>query len=104
MKSNCSICSQLPDVMLVGGQVMCVCETNVQPKPTETPTHTGVQVNMSMIVGSVEKNEETGEIKVNRFVSFTTGNGHNILYPWEALKNTVLQWALIEEQGEKNVE
>lgn len=93
MKSNCSICSQLPDGVLCG-----YCgETNIQLKPTESPTHTGVQVNMSMIVGSVEKNPETGETKVNRFVSFTTNNGHNILYPWEALRNTVLSWIEVEK-------
>ena len=60
-------------------------------------TATRTNVTMEMIVGSVEVNEETGDRKVNYFVSFTTGNGHHILYPWEGLKEKVLEWMKIEE-------
>ena len=73
----------------------CGTETFV---PTTEPTATSTNVVMEMMVGSVEKNED-GTVKVNRFVSFTTGNGHHILYPWDGLKETVLQWIKIEEGG-----
>ena len=65
--------------------------------PVQTPTATSTRVSMEMIVGSVEKNETTGETKINRFVSFSTGDGHHILYPWESLRNTVLQWVEVEK-------
>lgn len=65
--------------------------------PVSSPTATSTNVTMEMITGSVEKNDD-GAIKVNRFVKFTTGNGHHILYPWEALKSTVLNWVLIEKE------
>lgn len=65
--------------------------------PVSSPTATSTQVTMEMITGSVEKNDD-GVIKVNRFVKFTTGNGHHILYPWEVLKSTVLNWVLIEKE------
>ena len=64
--------------------------------PLREPSATSSNVTMEMMVGSVEKNDD-GTIKVNRFVSFTTGNGHHILYPWEGLKETVLQWIAIEK-------
>ena len=70
--------------------------------PVSEPTSTSTNVTMEMITGSVEKNDD-GVIKVNYFVKFTTGNGHHILYPWEGLKSTVLQWMFIEEKN-KNVE
>lgn len=64
--------------------------------PVSSPTATSINVTMEMITGSVEKDD--GVIKVNRFVKFTTGNGHHILYPWEALKETVLGWVKIEKE------
>jgi hypothetical protein len=64
--------------------------------PQTGPAATSVNVTMEMIVGSVVKNDDD-TVKVNRFVSFTTGNGHHIVYPWEALKETVLRWIEIEE-------
>lgn len=70
--------------------------------PVSEPTSTSTNVTMEMITGSVEKDDD-GVIKVNRFVKFTTGNGHHILYPWEGLKSIVLQWMFIEEKN-KNVE
>ena len=70
--------------------------------PVSEPTSTSTNVTMEMITGSVEKDDD-GVIKINRFVKFTTGNGHHILYPWEALKSTALQWMLIEEEH-NNVE
>ena len=96
MSNSCSICKQLPDGVLCG---YCGGVSGVSLRPTGEPTHEGVRVSMSMIVGSVEVNEETGEKVVNRFVSFTTENGHHILYPWEGLKSTVLQWMRIEQGG-----
>jgi hypothetical protein len=56
---------------------------------------------MEMIVGSVEIGDD-GNSKVNYFVSFTSGNGHHILYPWEGLKETVLKWCEVEKgEGKK---
>ena len=66
--------------------------------PIDSPTPTSVNVTMEMIVGSVEVNDETGDRKINRFVKFTTNNGHSILYPWEALKETVISWMKIENE------
>jgi hypothetical protein len=40
---------------------------------------------------------------VNYFAKLTTGNGHHILYPWEGLKQTVLQWIEIEKQQPQDV-
>jgi|Wag4MinimDraft_6_1082665.scaffolds.fasta_scaffold07076_10 hypothetical protein len=65
--------------------------------PVGEPTATSTMVTIEMVVGSVEKNDE-GHVKVNYFAKFTTGNGHHILYPWEGLKQTVLQWIEIEKQ------
>ena len=65
--------------------------------PVSSPTATSTNVTMEMITGSVEK-DDNGVIKVNRFVKFTTENGHHILYPWEALKETVLGWVNIEKK------
>ena len=65
--------------------------------PVSEPTSTSTNVTMEMITGSVEKDDD-GVIKINRFVKFTTGNGHHILYPWEALKETVLGWVKIEKE------
>jgi len=72
--------------------------------PISEPTATSTNVTMEMIIGSTEINDETGDVKVNYFVKFTTGNGHHILYPWEGLKSTVQSWVLIEEEMEKNIE
>lgn len=64
------------------------------------PTHAGsdnaVRVDMSMQVGSVLR-RESGETFEFRVVSFKTSDGHEILYPWDALKATVLEWIKIEE-------
>jgi len=62
------------------------------------PTNT--IVNMEMVVGSVEKNDD-GSTKVNYLVKFSNGENH-ILFPWEGLKNTVLQWMKIEGGGVMN--
>ena len=67
--------------------------------PVSGPTATSTNVTMEMIVGSTEINDETGDVKVNYFVKFSTGNGHHILYPWEALKNTVQIWVNVEKGG-----
>jgi len=72
--------------------------------PISEPTATSTNVTMEMIIGSTEINDETGDVKVNYFVKFTTGNGHHILYPWEGLKSTVQSWVLIEKEMEKNIE
>ena len=72
--------------------------------PISEPTATSTNVTMEMIIGSTEINDETGDVKVNYFVKFTTGNGHHILYPWEGLKSTVQSWVLIEEEMEKKSE
>ena len=74
-------------------------ELNMMLKPLKQPTATSVNVNMEMIVGSVEV-DESGNKKFHRFAQFSTSDGHRILYPWEALKETVLQWIRIEEEGE----
>ncbi len=66
--------------------------------PVPGPTATSTNVSMEMIVGSVEIGDD-GNSRVNYFVSFTSGNGHHILYPWKALKSTVLQWVEIEKGG-----
>ena len=68
--------------------------------PVPEPSATSTNVTMEMIVGSVEIDDD-GSTKVNRFASFTTGKGHHILYPWEALKRTVLQWIEVEKEIEK---
>jgi len=71
--------------------------------PVPGPTATSTNVTMEMIVGSVEIGDD-GNSKVNYFVSFTSGNGHHILYPWEGLKETVLKWCEVEKGEGKNVE
>ena len=82
--------------------VVCAGDTmNVDIKEVKEPTVTSTNVTMEMIVGSVEVDDD-GNRKVNRFVSFTTGNGHHIIYPWEALKQTVKQWMEIEGTLEEN--
>ena len=65
--------------------------------PLSVPTPTSINVNMEMIVGSVERDDD-GNTKVNYFVSFTSKNGHHILYRWEELKRTVLQWIEVEKE------
>jgi hypothetical protein len=72
--------------------------------PISEPTATSTNVTMEMIVGSTEINDETGDVKVNYFVKFSTGNGHHILYPWEGLKSTVQNWISVEKGEGKNVE
>jgi len=73
--------------------------------PVSGPTATSTKVTAEMIVGSSEINDETGDVKVNYFVKFSTENSnHHILYPWEGLKSLVLQWVNIEKEMEKNVE
>ena len=69
--------------------------------PVPGPTATSINVTAEMIVGSTEINDEIGDVKINYFVKFTTGNGHHILYPWESLKSLVFQWANIEKEIEK---
>jgi hypothetical protein len=72
--------------------------------PVSGPTATSTNVTAEMIVGSVEIGDD-GNSKVNYFVKFSTENSnHHILYPWEGLKSTVQNWALIEEKERKNVE
>ena len=69
--------------------------------PVSGPTATSTNVTMEMIVGSVEIGDD-GNSKVNYFVKFSTENSnHHILYPWEGLKSTVLQWVEIEKEMEK---
>ncbi len=68
--------------------------------PVPGPTATSTNVTMEMIVGSTEINDETGDVKVNYFVKFSTENSnHHILYPWEGLKETVLKWCEVEKGG-----
>lgn len=84
-----------------GVRIKCKCKRctpALEFKPLKEPTATSTKVTMEMIVGSVEV-DEVGNRKINRFVSFTTGDGHHIVYPWEALKQTVKQWIEIEENG-----
>ena len=69
--------------------------------PVSGPTATSTNVTMEMVIGSVEKDDD-GNSKVNYFVKFSTRNSnHHILYPWEGLKSTVLQWVEIEKEMEK---
>ena len=72
--------------------------------PISEPTATSTNVTMEMIIGSTEINDETGDVKVNYFVKFSTGNGHHILYPWEGLRNIVLTWISVEKGAQKNAE
>lgn len=65
--------------------------------PAVAGSENAVRVDMSMRVGSVFK-RETGETFEFRLVSFKTEDGHEILYPWEALKATVLDWIKIESE------
>ena len=67
-------------------------------QPLQEPTATSTNVTMEMIIGSVEKNDD-GSVKIHRFVKFSTGNGHHILYPWEGVKETVLSWIEIEKSA-----
>jgi len=73
--------------------------------PISEPTATSTNVTMEMIIGSTEINDETGDVKVNYFVKFSTENSnHHILYPWKGLKSLVQSWVLIEKEMEKSVE
>jgi len=75
---------------------------NNKDVPVSGPTTTSTKVTAEMIVGSTEINDETGDVKVNYFVKFSTENSnHHILYPWEGLKSLVFQWANIEKEIEK---
>lgn len=65
--------------------------------PSGPDSENAVRVDMSMQVGSVLK-LESGETFEFRVVSFKTNDGHEILYPWEALKATVLEWIRIESE------
>lgn len=65
--------------------------------PAVEGSENAVRVDMSMQVGSVLK-LESGETFEFRVVSFKTNDGHEILYPWEALKTTVLDWIRIEDE------
>lgn len=67
--------------------------------PTSGPTPTSTRVNMEMVVGSVERDPETGATRANYFAKFSTENGHTVLYPWEALKEMVLRWMEVERKG-----
>jgi hypothetical protein len=71
----------------------------VIPVSAPIPTSTNVTiVTMEMIIRSVEIGDD-GNTKVNYYVSFTSGNGHHLLYPWEELKETVLKWCEVEKGG-----
>lgn len=67
--------------------------------PSGPNSENAVRVDMSMQVGSVLR-RETGEAFEFRVVSFKTSDGHEILYPWESLKQTVLEWIRIESEGD----
>lgn len=52
---------------------------------------------LELIVGSVEI-DDLGSKKINLFVKVSNGRFH-VLYPWEALKETVQQWMNIERDA-----
>jgi len=56
-------------------------------------------VSCELIVGSVERNEESGEVRINRFVRFSSSDGSSLLCPWEDLKRIVGEWERIERGG-----
>ena len=60
--------------------------------PVHEPSATSVRVGMEMIVGSVEHDPVTNDTRTDYFVRFSTENGHSVLYPWEGLKEIVLNW------------
>jgi hypothetical protein len=61
-----------------------------------------VKVTMSMVVGSVERDEEKNLTKVNYLVSFESSDGHKILFPWEGLKEQVKIWMDVESNNHKS--
>lgn len=67
--------------------------------PSGPNSENAVRVDMSMQVGSVLK-RDSGKAFEFRVVSFKTSDGHEILYPWESLKKTVLEWIKVESEGE----
>lgn len=64
--------------------------------PLTGPTPNSTNISMEMISGGTVHHDD-GRIEPVRIVHFTTGNGHHFYYPWNALKETVLQWAEIEK-------
>jgi len=65
--------------------------------PSGPNSENAVRVDMSMQIGSILK-RESGETFEFRVVSFKTSDGHEILYPWDALKATVVEWMKIEQE------
>jgi len=66
--------------------------------PVSGPTETSTNITMEMVSGGTLVHDD-GRVEPVYVVHFTTGNGHHFYYPWEGLKNTVLQWARIEEEN-----
>lgn len=85
--AGCSRCGQSHNVIDLN-------ETKLVP--ASVPTATSVRVDIEMVIGSVELDDETGTTRANYFVKFSTTNGHSILYPWKGLKEMVLKWIEIE--------
>jgi hypothetical protein len=94
---NCPICGSKtqstnltpPDEGVAYCCTRCSWPGDVTLIPKSQSTIASTNITTEMIVGSVEKIDDF--VKMNRFVKFSTGNGHHILYPWNALKQTVLQ-------------
>jgi len=63
--------------------------------PLDAPTQSSTTITMEMISSRTVVHDD-GRIEPILVVHFTTGNGHHFYYPWNALKNTVLQWVEIE--------
>jgi hypothetical protein len=59
--------------------------------PTNEPA------SLEMVVGSVEV-DDAGNKKINYFVKMSNGRTH-VLYPWDALRETVEQWISIENNS-----
>ena len=68
--------------------------------PVSGPTPTSTNITMEMVSGGTLVHDD-GRVEPMYVVHFTTGNGHHLFYPWEGLKNTVLQWVEIEKRIEK---
>lgn len=76
--------------------IHCDCTRGCERCGREPPIHTTSTVSCELIVGSVERNEESGEVRINRFVRFSSSDGSSLLYPWDDLKRIVGEWERIE--------
>ena len=50
------------------------------------------------MVGSCVKVEDDGTTSVVKHVLFTDTEGNEVRYPWEALKQVVVEWMKVESE------